>query len=307
MKILIAYDGSDCADAALIDLQRAGLPPDAEATVISAADVLLPVPPASSYAVMESVFSEDLPAAAVSARERARHAVDEAHNLALTASERLRSIFPKWNVHSEAVGDSPAWAVIKEAEKWKADLIVVGSHGRTAVGRFFLGSVSQKVVTRATCSVRVARGRVIDNNRPVRSVIGVDGSPGAEEAVRAVCERIWPPGSEVRVVAALDPTTITAIEWIKEGDKDERDWVQRMVDAAAGRLRAAELTVSSVIRKGDSRRILVEEAEQWDADSIFVGARGLRLVERFFIGSVSAAVAARAHCSVEVVRHKVKG
>ena len=39
------------------------------------------------------------------------------------------------------------------------DLIVVGSHGRSALGRFMLGSVSQKVVTEAHCSVRVARGR----------------------------------------------------------------------------------------------------------------------------------------------------
>jgi hypothetical protein len=48
MKILIAYDGSDCANAALEDLQRAGLPHVAEALIMSVADVFLP--PSSSPA-----------------------------------------------------------------------------------------------------------------------------------------------------------------------------------------------------------------------------------------------------------------
>jgi nucleotide-binding universal stress UspA family protein len=48
--------------------------------------------------------------------------------------------------------------------------------------------------------------------------------------------------------------------------------------------------------------VLITEAEDWDADCIFVGAKGMRGIERLLIGSVSAAVAARAHCSVEVVR-----
>jgi nucleotide-binding universal stress UspA family protein len=77
-----------------------------------------------------------------------------------------------------------------------------------------------------------------------------------------------------------------------------------MAEASAEKLRAAELIVSSVIKNGDPKRLLVDEAERWGADSIFVGARGLRLIERFLVGSVSAAVATRAHCSVEVVRPK---
>jgi nucleotide-binding universal stress UspA family protein len=74
------------------------------------------------------------------------------------------------------------------------------------------------------------------------------------------------------------------------------------VDPMAALLRTRGLTVSSVIKEGDPKHILLDEAEQWEADSLFVGARGLSLMERFLLGSVSAAVAARAHCSVEVVR-----
>jgi hypothetical protein len=68
----------------------------------------------------------------------------------------------------------------------------------------------------APCTVRIARNRAVQNNSPVRILVGIDGSSGAEAAVRAVCERDWPPGSEARVVAALDPMMITAVEWIKD-------------------------------------------------------------------------------------------
>jgi nucleotide-binding universal stress UspA family protein len=56
------------------------------------------------------------------------------------------------------------------------------------------------------------------------------------------------------------------------------------------------------MKEGDPKHVLLDEAEQWGADCLFVGARGLSRIERFLLGSVSAAVAARAQCSVEVVR-----
>ena len=75
-----------------------------------------------------------------------------------------------------------------------------------------------------------------------------------------------------------------------------------ILDAMAAPLHTRGLAVSSVIRAGDPKHVLLDEAEHWEADGLFVGARGLSRVERFLLGSVSAAVAARAHCSVEVVR-----
>jgi hypothetical protein len=82
-------------------------------------------------------------------------------------------------------------------------LIVVGSHGHTALGRFFFGSVSQKVLHEARRSVRIARGRIEEPGTPVRLIIGFDGSKGAEAAVEAVAARKWPAGSEARIVNAM--------------------------------------------------------------------------------------------------------
>jgi nucleotide-binding universal stress UspA family protein len=285
MKILIAYDGSSFADSALEDLRRAGLPRQSEATVLSVSELWMPV--LESVGAGEVRIVGALPIS-----------LEKAESLARRACERVQAYFPDWTVKAEARSGSPASVAIERADEWRPDLIVVGSHGRSALGRFMLGSVSQKVATEAHCSVRVARGRDSDAETPARLLIGVDGSPDAEAAITAVATRVWPADSEALVVIALDDVVSDVIDQIEGG----RAWIHETIEAAGARLRAAGLKVSSQIKKGDPKSILPAEAESWGADSIFVGARGLSRFERFRLGSVSAATAARAHCSVEVVR-----
>lgn len=69
-------------------------------------------------------------------------------------------------------------------------------------------------------------------------------------------------------------------------------------------LKDSGLIVSSVVKEENPKQLLISEAEDWGADCIFVGARGLGRIKRLWLGSVSTAVAQRAHCSVEVVREK---
>jgi len=297
MRILVAYDGSSGADAVLTDLQRAGFSNDVEAIVLSVADVCMwPTSDPDANRTMPALASVE------KAHRQALQAVEQARALATKASTRLRDCFPGWRVSAESRGDSAAWAIIQKADQWKADLVIVGSHGRSALGNLFLGSVSQKVIAETACSVRVARASTNPSSSAVRIVIGVDGSVDAETAVRSVAQRQWPTDSEIRLVGAVDPMIATALQWIEGGSLDARAWMSKRVESSVERLRASGLTVSTAIKEGDPKRILTDEAKQWGADCIFVGARGLRGIGRFLLGSVSAAVVARAHCSVEVVR-----
>ncbi|MGH7177405.1 MAG: universal stress protein, partial [Tepidisphaeraceae bacterium] len=83
---------------------------------------------------------------------------------------------------------------------------------------------------------------------------------------------------------------------------DERQWMQKVLDECIAELSAAGLASSSMLIEGDPKHVLIDQAKNWSADCIFVGARGLSRVERFLLGSVSTAVAMRADCSVEIVR-----
>lgn len=309
MKILLAYDGSEWADAALDDLRRAGLPQGTEVLLISVADVF--IPPPIDEAVDDS-FPLSLPAGVKRAPERAAKAVDNARELAERASERVRKMFPGWNVRSEACADSPAWAVIRTADEWKPDLVIVGAQGHTVLGgRLILGSVSQRVLYESRCAVRIARAPQSDVDAPVRIIVGTDGSPDAEAAVDAVAARSWPAGSEVRVVSVLDtfmsvapdPAQPSVLKLVEVGE--EEDCVREVFEPSAEKLRQAGLNASVVLRKGNPKSVLVEEAEEWSADSIFLGARGMRGIDRLLLGSVSAAVASRASCSVEIVRFTI--
>src|SRR5262249_21786131 len=154
---------------------------------------------------------------------------------------------------------SPGSEIIAHADEWQPDLIVVGSHGRAALGRLFFGSVSQKVVHEARCSVRVARERNVTppdltpEETPLRLVVGLDGSAGAAAAIQEIVARPWPFGSEVRVVNAawtMPPVAKVkavgeVIEWIAQ----ENERVKKLLEEAVDKLRAADLQVSVMVKE----------------------------------------------------------
>ena len=311
MKILIGYDGSECADAALDDLSQAGLRTTGEFRILSVAAVWLAPPPPSSYEIIEEARNATSPADLQRDFSKRCAAAKEMLALAERARDRVQTLFPNWKVSADSSCGSAAWELVAIADEWNPDLIVVGSHGRTALGRFVLGSVSQRVLTEARCSVRIARGRVEEPNSPVRIIVGTDGSDASDEALKAVVARHWPPQSEIKVVMVDDPLApeflgklIPPLEKMLEEDRqEERAWVEKISKQSVDILRAAGIKVTCVLREGDPKQELCKAAEEWNADCIFVGSAGFsNRFERFVLGSISAAVAARAHCSVEVVR-----
>lgn len=308
MKIIIGYDGSNYADTAIDDLQLAGLPTDSQALVLSVADVWPGMPPMYRESMTPGP-TEMTMAVADAARKMAETAQAEAKELAIKARARVAGLFPSWSVDCEAVSDSPASALTERAESWGADLVAIGSHGRGALARLFFGSISQKVLRYAPCSVRV--GRHLDNRHPgpLRVLLGLDTSEGAAAALAAVAGRAWPQQTHVRLVTAMDIRLATAVPVLEApiGEQnfvatDENAYVKDAQNRAAEELRSAGLVVSTVIKDGDAKHVLLDEAEQWRADCIFLGAKGTSRIERFLLGSVSGSVAARAHCSVEVIR-----
>lgn len=287
MKVLVAYDGSDCANAALDDIGRAGLPDEVECKVLSVIENWLPPP--SGLEMIEHI-------------DRDQEYLTLAHRAAL----RLQEFHPEWTVKAEVGIGSPASVILERAGEWNPELIVLGAHGRSALGRFFFGSVSQKVLHEADCAVRIAREPGEKPVRPIRLIIGFDGSAGAIEAVRAVTARHWPADCEARIVYAAWPSpefpSQPLVGQIADWIADEDLKVKRKVDSVVNDLNEAGVRTKAVIRAEEPKRLLLSEAEKWEADCIFVGARGLGRLERLRMGSVSSGVAARAQCSVEVVR-----
>jgi nucleotide-binding universal stress UspA family protein len=311
MKLLIGYDGLASADAIFDDLKHAGLPRDSEALVVSVGDLVTSNPP------IREMAAQVFPSGAAAARLKqtmtySERVKKETEDFAARAADRLRLQFPEWTVRSEAKTGTPSWEIMEAATRFNADLIVIGSQGRSMVGRMFLGSVSKQIAENADCSVRVARqadGK--HDESPSRFIIGVNDSPTAVQAILSVGKRVWQDGTEVRLVA-IDESASTnriasrvprAAEMIDSYQQSLTSKVRSILEWGAEELKIIGMKPSIWTRQGDPKQILVSEAKNWNADCIFVGTRGLNnFLERFRLGSVSTAVVTNAHCSVEIVR-----
>ena len=147
MKILLAIDGSDGGRAALEQVIARPWPPATEIQVASVAHTRLPIlvdPALTLAAVRHELLERD--------RQRASRDVEEAATI-------IRANAPQLNVSLEALEGDPKEAILDQAERWGADLIVLGSHGHGNVVRFLLGSVSAAVALHASCSVEIVRRR----------------------------------------------------------------------------------------------------------------------------------------------------
>jgi len=146
MKILIGVDGSEYSDAALEELSRRSWPKGSEILVVNAFE--LPLAATPEVWALPPDYYEQLD----------RICREQAAAIVKAAVEKLsRSLGNSVTVTSKTVLGAPRGVILEEAESWKPDLIVVGSHGYPTWERLLLGSVSQAVVSHARCSVEVVR------------------------------------------------------------------------------------------------------------------------------------------------------
>jgi nucleotide-binding universal stress UspA family protein len=149
MKLLLAIDDSKFAEAAIQAVISQVRQDHTQVLVLHALDWsdFMPTPfpvvgaqPMFSVPRLESIIEVQ---------------TQRAHDLVKIAAERLRSA--GFEASTSVVEGDPKMVILDCATEWRADLIVVGSHGRKGVTRFLLGSVSEAVARHAHCSVEIAR------------------------------------------------------------------------------------------------------------------------------------------------------
>jgi nucleotide-binding universal stress UspA family protein len=151
MKILLAIDESEYSRAAINEVGKRSWPARSTVRVLT---VVAPFPQMAIepwYGGGESLEKLDT--------ELKRRA----SSLTKKTVERLKK--KDLRVQSVVRSGSPAAEIVDEAEKWAADLIVLGSHGYGAIKRVFLGSVALSVVSHAPCSVEIVRRKESEKSR----------------------------------------------------------------------------------------------------------------------------------------------
>lgn len=146
MKILLAVEGSSCSDASVEMVAHRAWPAGTEVRVIS---VVKPYAPLASAPLRSS--SEYYEEAEMAERKLALEAVERATRR-ISQNEGLSG---KLKITTEIFLGSPKHIILEEAERFRADLIVLGSHDRLSLERRLLGSVSQVVAAQAPCPVEI--------------------------------------------------------------------------------------------------------------------------------------------------------
>lgn len=290
--ILLATDGSPGADAALRLVASSFAPGTAAVEVLS----VVPTFPRSSDAAGD--LSELV----------ALHRRQAAQQVAEEASERLAA--QGFEAHAVVRAGHPAEVIVELAAACRPHLVVLGTRGLSSVRRRQAGSVSMKVARYAPVSVLVAR-----TPGPVRRLlIGYDASPDADEALAQVGALPWRGAVDVTVVSAFDVprypllsgSATSLMAEIRVAHRDASRWAREaaevMATDAARRLTEEGLCATVQIARGRADRRLAIVATELAADLLVVGSRGLSAIQRFLLGSTSAALLTHPPTSVLVVR-----
>ena len=204
--------------------------------------------------------------------------------------EEIQSEADKLGVKAKPIirrADQAYAAIVKEAQKLKADLIIMGRHGKHGLTKLLMGSVTERVIGLSPMSVLV-----IAAESPLpweRILIASDGSPYSEAA--------WT--ESLDLVKRLD-ARLTGISVAREeGELPEAEAiVQKMLMRANREGIPMEIRVSV----GAPDDIVVQTAFDVQANLIIMGSHGRTGLKRLLMGSTTARVIGSAPCPVLVVK-----
>jgi nucleotide-binding universal stress UspA family protein len=288
MKVLVATDGAADARRAAAWLTDFPLPASADVRVVSVATL----PPSPI----------DIPPV----REFYRAAL----GFADTAAREARAVLaPRWPAtESRVLEGEPREEIVREAEAWRADLVVLGARGLSAVQGFLLGSVSAGVVRHLPCPALVVKGRLHGFRK---ALIAVDGSPDALAAAHFVAALPLGGKADIKLLGVVEraqlpasPEASTALvqQAIAKATEQNREELRGVLTRVARDFTDRVQAVESSVVIGHPADEIVRAAGEPDIDVVVVGARGLGRFKRLLLGSVSERVFHHADCPVLVVK-----
>ena len=147
----------------------------------------------------------------------------------------------------------------------------------------------------------------------MKILLAVDGSPDSEAAIVDAARGSWPDGTAIEILSVIpararltvDPAFVMAAVYVDLIDEQRRHPTM-LVSAARDHIEgeAWGVQVTTKIIEGNPRDVILDEAQEWGADLVIVGAGGYGIARHMILGSVAGAVVANAPCSVQVVRDK---
>lgn len=210
-------------------------------------------------------------------------------------------------VSQSVVDGHPETSIPEAVRELGADLLLVGTHGRTGLKWFFLGSVAERIIRASEIDVLVARGELTAGGGFHRVLVATDFSPPADRAL-----------ARAMALAARDAVIDVVHFYGGHPYAELHDQLrtlgnQDLDEVLVADLRAAgELLVAEKAGRGRAPRFsvvrqrpipgIVHRLEEEPYDLVALGSHGRRGLPRFVLGSVAETVARRAPCSVLIAK-----
>jgi nucleotide-binding universal stress UspA family protein len=293
MRILVATDESGAAHRALDFVAGLAWPAGTTIRIIEVVETDPPIYAVGSVAALAEgleVPSLRQAAATVSASERHLSGRDFA-------------------VEGSVLHGRRATEVIREARRFRADLIVLGSRGHGTIEAMLLGSVSAEIAEHANVPVLVVRG---SKPRLEHVMVAWDQSPAARAAVELL--KRWPAfgPTSIRVLSVNDlgapwwagfptPGAAESSGLYLVAANDTRRARAAMARELADELRIAGHPATGISAEGQPAVRIIDAAAEWPADLVVMGTHARHGLSRLLLGSVARNVVLHAGCSVLVV------
>ena len=271
-RILVPVDGSESADSALDHAVSLAKAAGAEIHLLSVVD-----PYVLSTVVERKEVEVELEGVVQDAAARVRDADVE-------VSTTVEVGFPHEEI-LDAVADE------------EIDLIVMGTHGRSGLQRFVLGSVAEKVVRLSPVPVLTVRTGATGTRPYEDIVVPTDGSEAAEPAERWGVDLAGQFDAVVHALSVVPKGRIRSSETVAAHEEAARKAVDRVV----ARGESSGVRTADTVDHGIPHRTIVDYCEDTDADLVVLGTHGRTGVERFVLGSVAEKVVRLSETPVLVV------
>lgn len=266
------------------------------------------------------LFLDDALLAQLQVRQRAHH-----QGYLEGISQKVKAAAPDLVVHTALLdGDVPGH-IRKEAEATKADLVVMATHGRGPIARFWLGSITDDLIRHSALPLLLAHGKdaVVDLSRPVtvkHMLVPLDGTPLGEQMVTSASAVAQFMGAEITLLRVIKPVLATGYPMAAGGFGEMAyalmDQIQAMqdklkkeageyLDRIAEGLRGKGLKVQTkVVLDEAPATAILKEAMPPAIDFVALATHGRAGLSRLFLGSVAEKVVHNAVVPVLVHRPK---
>lgn len=316
-SLLVGLDGSQLAESVLPYAEKLARPSGAVVILTRAVAIGETLDPLDSPEGADAATTAGVSALRYTVvgldSAAARSAVAEANEYLTTIAQRLRErgLSVKTVV---AVGD-PADVLLETARTRHADLILLGTHGRSGFGRWLYGSVAEAVLSKSPIPILLVHSAMSNwttGGSTPRILIPLDGSNTAETALPAALELAKTRGAEIALVRIVSPTppalvadplgyTMAANAYERELEEEEKA-ANVYLAGVAESIRASGFIVTTMVRIDQASRGILAAADAAAATLIVMATHGRTGFSRALLGSVALDVLRRGTRPVVLLR-----